>query len=274
VAHFGEMEKLFKAHGKEVAFLFVYTREAHPDDGPEDRRQAEATGGWKMKGNAIKIDAHTTFKERLKAANDLKKAGKPGWRVLADDMKESNHTAWSKLPNMAFLVDPLGRIKSKWAWTASCTSDKAKRNGDEGTDNVFTVLKEAGNLAPYSVADDAQLPLRDTRAGEWLKYGDKVVTFEPAATGKIKRAGVEVELAEFKQPKAAAKQESKELSIGKLKLPCVVVTSGETETWYCTRLPGDGIAKVVTAGKTTLELTDAGFEKDKSCLVPYDPAAK
>lgn len=268
------MEKLFNQHGKEVAFLFVYSREAHPDDGPEDRRQADPTGGWKIKGNAVKIDKHTSFKDRLKAASDLQKAGKQKWAVLADDMKDTNHKAWGSLPNMAFLVDPLGRIKSKWAWTTSSTSDSGKRNGDEGTDNVYTVLKNAGNLAPYSVADDNQLPLRDTRGGEWLKYGDKLVAFEPAGEGKVKRDGVEVKLADFKQPKVAAKKETRDFTLGKLKLPCVVVTSGDTETWYCTRLPGDGVVKIVAAGKTMLELSDAGFEKDKTCLQPYDPDAK
>lgn len=268
------MEKLFKAHGKDVAFLFVYTREAHPDDGPEDRRQAEATGGWKMKGNAIKIDKHTAFKDRVKAAKDLMQAGKQDWRVLVDDMKDSNHKAWASLPNMAFLVDPLGRIKSRWAWTTSSTSDKGKRNGDEGTHNVYTVLKDAGGLAPYSVADDAQLPLRDTRADEWLRYGDKLVTFEPAGEGKIKRDGAEITLAEFKPPKVAAKKELKELTVGKVKLPCVVVSVGDTETWFCTRLPGDGVARVLVAGKATLELTDAGFAKDQSSLQPHDPDAK
>lgn len=268
------MEKLFKQHGKDVAFLFVYTREAHPDDGPEDRRQAEPTGGWKMKGNAIKINNHVAFKDRVKAANELKKAGKQQWTVLADDMKDTNHKAWGSLPNMAFLVDPLGRVKSKWAWTTSSTSDKGKRGGDEDTDNVYTVLKAAGDLKPYSVADDAQLPLRDLRSGEWLKYGDSLVTFEAAGSGKVKRGDQEITLADFKAPEKPASPKTRELTAGKLKLPCIVVVSGETETWYCTRLPGDGVAKVVVGGKTTRELTDAGFEKDKSCLQPYDPSAK
>ena len=268
------MGKLFKQHGKDIAFVFVYTREAHPDDGPEGRGQSDATGGWRLNGNSVKIDTHTNFKERLEAASDLQNAGKQKWTVLVDDMKETNHKAWGNLPNMAFLIDPLGRIESKWAWTTSSTSDLGKRNGDEGTDNVYAVLKNAGNLAPYSVADDHQLPLRDTRGGEWLKYGDKLVVFEPAGEGKVKRDGVEIQLAEFKQPKTAAKKEAKDFALGKLKLPCVVVTSGTTETWYCTRLPGDGVVKVVTAGKTKLELSDAGFEAGKSCLQPYDPDAR
>ncbi|MBK9974160.1 MAG: hypothetical protein IPP14_05245 [Planctomycetes bacterium] len=268
------MEKLFKHHGKDVAFLFVYTREAHPDDGPEDRRQAEATGGWKIKGNAVKIDKHASFKDRVKAAKELKEAGKKGWRILVDDMKDTNQKTFASLPNMAFLVDPLGAIKSKWAWTASSTSDKIKRNGDENTDNVYTVLKDAGDLTRYSVADDPQLPLRDLHSGEWLKYGDKIVSFEPASTGKYKRDDALLELPAFTPAKTRAEVTAKELTLGKLKLPCVVVTQGDRETWYCTRLPGDGIARVVTAGKVTLDLADAGFEKDKSALVAYDPAAK
>ncbi len=264
------MEKFEKAHGAQVACLFFYTKEAHPDDGPEDRKDAGSTGGWRMKNNKIQIDKHTKYADRLDAAKDLRKAGKEKWRVLVDDMKDTNHAAWGNLPNMAFLVDPQGRIHHKWSWVASSTG-KSKRSGDDGTSDLYTLLKAAGELAPYTVADDPQLPLRDTVAGEWLRYGDTTVKFAPAGEGKVKRDDSVIELAPFKAPAKPTKATRKDFKLGKHELPCVVTQTEEGEIWVCTRLPGDGVVKVVKDGTTLRELTDAGFTEGKSCLAEYKP---
>lgn len=222
-----------------------------------------------MKGNKVKIDTHQTYKDRLKAAEDLKSAGKEDWVALVDAMDDRTHAAWGNLPNMGFLIDPQGRIAHKWAWIQSATGKQ--KNGDEDTKGVADLLKAAGDLSPYTVADDPQLPLYDTIEGEWLKYGDETVTFAPAGEGKVKRGEQVIELKTPELPKERAKPKPETLKVGKLKLPCVVVTTDGTETWYCTRLPGDGVAKVVKDGKVVKELTDAGFKKGESCLVEYDP---
>jgi hypothetical protein len=65
--------------------------------------------------------------------------------------------------------------------------------------------------------------------------------------------------------------ESEKLKVGEVTLPCVVVRKDRTETWYCTWLPGDGVAKVVEEGKLMRVVTDAGLEKDKSILMPCEP---
>ncbi|MBK8205351.1 MAG: hypothetical protein IPK87_01035 [Planctomycetes bacterium] len=272
------MEKFEKEHGKNVACLFVYTKEAHPDDGPENRNEASPTGGWKMKGNKVKIDEHKKYAERLKAANDLKSAGKDEWRVLVDGMDNAIHKAWGELPNMAWLIDPKGRIAHKWAWVASSTSDKGKRNGDDKTGNVYTLLKAAGSLTPYSIQDDTRLPLWGVRGGEWLKYqtpdGNLEVKFDLKDAIMVKRTAGKEE-AELKLavaiPEKPAKPDIRVFKVGKLEFPCYVVTNGDTESWTSPWLPGDGVAKVLQDGKVTLELTDAGFEKGKSCLNAYKP---
>lgn len=268
------MERLAKAYGKDVAFLFVYTREAHPDDGPDNRREADATGGWKMKGNKVKINNHTKYAERETAAKDLRKAGKEEWRVLVDAMDDRAWQAWGKLPNSAFLINPKGQIAHKWAWVGSSTS-KLKRGGDADTSDAYTLLKAEDDLTAYTLADDPQLPLYSVRGGEWLKYGDVTVNFAPAGEGKVKRTEGEeetvIELKAPELPKTRLKPRTETLTIGEFKLDCFVVASGERETWYCPRLPGDGIARVAVAGKVERELTDAGFIKDESCLNKYDP---
>lgn len=268
MAQFEPLDKLQGEHGKDVVFMFVYTKEAHPDDGPEDRRKASATGGWKMKGNKVKIDAHQSYKDRLQAAKDLESAGKENWVVLVDAMDARSQTAWGDLPNMGFWIDPQGRIAHKWAWIQSSVGKS--RNGDENTKQLTDLIKQAGDLKPFSVADDNHLPLYDTIDGEWLKYGDETVTFATAGEGKVKRGDETIELKAPKLDAKRAKVKEETLKVGKLKLPCVLVETDGVETWYCTRLPGDGIAKVVKEGKVIREITDAGFTKGESCLVEYE----
>lgn len=214
-----------------------------------------------------------TYKDRLKVAKDLKKEGKEDWTVLVDAMDDRTQKAWGNLPNMGYLINPHGRIAQKWSWVSSSTG-KARKNGDEDTRDVYTLLKEAGDLTPYSVADDPQLPLYDTRDGEWIKYGDETVTFTPAGENKVKRGAETIELKAPELPDKRAKPKTETLKVGELKLPCIVVVQDSVETWYSSWLPGDGVAKVVQDGKVVREVTDAGFEKGKSCLVEYDPEPK
>lgn len=272
MAHFGEMAKLQKEYEGKVTFLFVYTREAHPDDGPESRGEARPNGGWRIKDNAYKVNDHTKYAEREKQAANLAKE-KSGWRVVADDMKDSIQKGWGDLPNHALLVDPQGRIAGKWAWVSSATGQK-RTEGDSA--DARTLLKDK-DLEPFSIADDAQLPLYDTGAGEWLRYGEELVTFGAASNNAIERkCGDKTEAIALKAPavKERAKPVQKTHELKGVKLPCYVLTSDKTETWVCPWLPGDGVVKVITDGKTVRELTDAGFEADKTCLTPYDPEPK
>jgi hypothetical protein len=225
-----------------------------------------------MKGNKIKIDKHVKYADREKAAKDLEKAGKEEWTVLVDAMNDRAHTAWGNLPNMGFLIDPRGLIAHKWAWIQSA-GGKTK-NGDEDTRTADELLGAVDDLTPWSIADDTQLPLWDTRTGEWLTYDDLTVHFSPGREGTVTCGWETVELKKADLPEKRAKPKEETLMVGKLKLPCVVVEKDGVQTWYCAWLPGDAVAKVVKEGKTILELTDAGFEKGKSWLVEYDPDAK
>lgn len=214
----------------------------------------------------------------MKAAKGLTDNGKEDWTVLVDAMDGRTQKAWGELPNMGFLIDPLGRIAQKWAWITS-VSGKTKKNGDEETTDAYKVLEKAGDLKAYSIGDDPQLPLYDTRDGEWLKYktsdGEETITFAPAGEAKVRRSvGDDAKVIELKTPELPAeraKPTAKTMKVGKFTLPCQVFVQDDTETWYSTRLPGDGIAKVVKDGKTVLELVDAGFKPGESCLTEYDP---
>ncbi|CAG0950916.1 hypothetical protein PLCT2_00189 [Planctomycetaceae bacterium] len=257
---FGEMEKLQQEFAGEVAFLFVYTKEAHPDDGPENRRDAEDTGGWRMKNNAVKIDKHTSYDQRVKAAKDLRDAGKKNWRVLVDDMDSTVQTVFGKLPNSAYLIAPTGRIAGKWAWVSAAP--------------IREKLKAEKSLKPWTIADDPQLPLRSCTEDAWLCYdaggAKETVTFGKCSATSVTRNSEAIELKAFAGGERA-KPVSKTLKVNGVELPCVVITKDKTETWISPWLPGDGVAKIVEDGKVTRLLTDAGFEKDKSILKPYEP---
>lgn len=257
---FGEMEKLQKEFGAEVAFVFVYTKEAHPDDGPESRAEAGATGGWRMKNNPVKIDNHKNYEERVKAARELKSAGKQHWRVLVDDMDSSVQTAFGKLPNSAYLISPLGRVAGKWAWVSA--------------EPIRLKLKAEKSLKPWTVADDRLLPLRACTSGSWLSYtvaGQKErVTFEQCSAQSVTRNGTRIELKTYEGPDRA-KPVTKTLKVNGVDLPCYVLTQDLIEIWICLWLPGDGVAQVIEDGKPVRTLQDAGFEPGKSILKPYEP---
>ena len=257
------MEELQKDFGQEVVFLFVYTKEAHPDDGPSNRADASETGGWRMKNNAVKIDTHKKYSDRVKSAKELKQAGKENWRVLVDDMDSTVQTAWGKLPNSAYLIAPTGRVAGKWAWVSAAP--------------IREVLKAQSSLKPYTIADDALLPLRACAEGAWLTYdvgGNKeTIRFENCSATSLTRAGAKsetIKLLEF-DSKVRVKPVSKTLRVNGVDLPCVVLTAGTVQTWVCPWLPGDGVARVMDDKKVLRTITEAGIEKDKNLIAAYEP---
>lgn len=266
------MEKLQKKYHEDVAFLFVYTREAHPDDG---------AGGRNIPGNKIKINGHTNYAERVDAAKKLRKAGKEAWRVVVDDMKSTVQKTWGGLPNSAFLINPQGKIAHKWSWVRSSTSDTAS-GSDQDTLSAYKVLDAEKSIKAVTVATDPQLYLRNMLEG-WIKYsltgtGSETVTWnigekENTATRAVgdKATDIKLEDAGIEE----SKTESKTLKLGKVELPCVVVKGSKDskdETWYCGWLPGDSIAKIVKDGKVIREIKDAGFKTGESGLTEYDPS--
>jgi hypothetical protein len=261
------MEKLQKKYADDVEFLFVYTKEAHPDDGISGRKKA---------GNKIKIDSHMSYAERVKAAKTLRKAGKEKWRVVVDDMKSTLQKTWGSLPNNAFLIDPKGEIAQKWAWVRNSTPESAG-SPDQDTKSAYKMLDAEKSIKPVSVGGDRDLYLRDVKDGEWITYTSSKkklsVVWNVKDDGKIFRVAdkKEVEI-ELREPlKKATKTELKSLEVGKVGLPCVVVTDGDDEIWYCGWLPGDGIARIVQEGAVVREVKDAGFKDGESCLTEYKP---
>ncbi|NUQ35356.1 MAG: hypothetical protein HUU29_10495 [Planctomycetaceae bacterium] len=269
-----------KEENEDIEFVFVYTKEAHPDDAPEQPGPGMEFGGWRMKNNKIKIKTHTSYDERIEAAKQIREAGKSGWTIFVDDMTSTIQQTWGKLPNSAILVGPDGRVVHKWPWVRMMFQPIPKKylNGQEKNKLAREVLAEIKERKAYSAGDDPLLALRDTVDGEWMTYtsGDTetIVSYDKASKASVSRISGEtsetIGLKPFVLSGEVVKTRTESFTIKDVTLPCIIVSAEGRETWYSLWLPGDAIVKVIENGTVTRELKDAGFKKGESCLVPFN----
>ena len=89
------VEDLHREFGRDVDFVTLYVREAHP---------------------GADIPQPETLEEKLGHARMLEQLHNIAWTVLADDLDGSLHRALDPKPNAAFLVDRDGRIAFRALW--------------------------------------------------------------------------------------------------------------------------------------------------------------
>lgn len=95
------MERLHRLFGGEVAFFYIYIREAHPED------------GWKMPRNqreGIMIQDPKSMPERTQAARQACAFFKTNIPALVDTMDDSTDRAYAAWPSRIFLVDSAGKV--------------------------------------------------------------------------------------------------------------------------------------------------------------------
>jgi len=95
------LDRLHRQYGSEVAFFYIYIREAHPED------------GWKMPRNrreGIKIDDPKTMAERVKVAEQACTYFKTDIPALVDTMDDATDRAYAGWPSRIFLVDRDGKV--------------------------------------------------------------------------------------------------------------------------------------------------------------------
>ncbi len=99
------MNELFAEHeGYDVAFLFVYVREAHP-------------------GNDL--PQHVTIDDKIAAAELLRDEEDVEMPIIVDEVRGAIHRKYGKLPNPSFLIDKSGRIAFRCQWTQPAVIEEA-----------------------------------------------------------------------------------------------------------------------------------------------------
>jgi hypothetical protein len=97
----GELEELHDRHGDEVAFLIVYIREAHPED------------GWVLADNRreeIALADPTSLAERADAAEACVLRLRTRIPVLLDDVDDAVALAYGGWPDRLYLIGRNGRV--------------------------------------------------------------------------------------------------------------------------------------------------------------------
>jgi hypothetical protein len=89
---------------KGIAFVFVYTREAHPGEN---------------------FPAHRTIEQKLAHARAFKEQFRVERPILVDDLTGTGHKLYGMLPNMTYLIGRGGRVLFRADWTDPPTIDTA-----------------------------------------------------------------------------------------------------------------------------------------------------
>jgi hypothetical protein len=104
------MEQVAKKYQFKATFLFVYCREAHPEDGSGGFR------GHTRQGQTI--PQARTVAERRKTARQFCDDMKAARRILLDDFgNTSAQRRYGGLPNPTVVVDVDGKLALKMPWT-------------------------------------------------------------------------------------------------------------------------------------------------------------
>jgi hypothetical protein len=92
------MERFAKEYVDDAHFVFVYVREAHPDDFPD-------------------LGHHSSFEQKMEHARALREKFDSVRTFVVDDLEGSVHRQYAGLPNMSFVIDHTGRTFFKGEWT-------------------------------------------------------------------------------------------------------------------------------------------------------------
>jgi hypothetical protein len=86
------------ARHTEAAWVFVYTREAHPGE---------------------HVAQHDSWERKLACAKLLREETGIGRDILVDDLAGTVHRTYGLMPNMSWVIDRGGRVAYKANWTSA-----------------------------------------------------------------------------------------------------------------------------------------------------------
>jgi hypothetical protein len=97
----GALEEQHRRHGDRVAYMIIYIREAHPED------------GWVLEENraaAVAVADPQTLSERAEVATTCALALETTIPMLLDDADDATASAYGGWPDRLYLIDRAGRI--------------------------------------------------------------------------------------------------------------------------------------------------------------------
>ena len=94
---------------REVAFLVIYTREAHPGE---------------------RFGAHTSMDGKTAAAVAVQKDYHEKRQIVVDDLEGSVHQAMGGLPNQFYVISPSGKVMMRGDWAKPSAIAELLRKGD------------------------------------------------------------------------------------------------------------------------------------------------
>jgi hypothetical protein len=106
---------------REVEFLFVYVREAHPGE---------------------RLPAHKSYDEKARAAEIFRKKEDVEMTVLVDELDGRVHRRYGKMPNPTYLIDKSGRIAFRSLWSkvnslAAALEELLETQQERGTEHAI-----------------------------------------------------------------------------------------------------------------------------------------
>lgn len=96
-----EIQKLFEKYGEKFQFVFIYLREAHPEN------------GWKFYNQNYPVvhDSTDDLKIRRSGCETFYEKYKVAYPILIDDMTDTAAVAYAAWPSRLYVVDQKGVIK-------------------------------------------------------------------------------------------------------------------------------------------------------------------
>lgn len=92
------MDQLARDYADRAHFLFIYVREAHPDDFPQ----------W---------PEHKSMAQKFEQARIMREKHGTPRTIVVDDLEGAVHRQWGGMPNMSWIIDHTGRVFFKAGWT-------------------------------------------------------------------------------------------------------------------------------------------------------------
>ncbi len=92
------MDQIARDFQDQAHFIFVYVREAHPDDNPE-------------------FPEHKSIEQKSQHAREMRERHGTPRKILVDSLDGGVHRVYGGIPNMSWIVDHTGRVAYKAGWT-------------------------------------------------------------------------------------------------------------------------------------------------------------